>query len=180
MLRKSKQDLQRLFSFYSDNIMYEKKIWSSWWQFEKKNLIQVTSKKVKACLDKPNNSCYNVFLWRSALLLQIAPVHKLYWGERSVTVHSTDLHCLPLSLCLIDSSQKTDGWGGGFSRQLRGETSALKWIAIITSLHVPGTLGATKLCWQPWLESALLVLLAFCFYIRLADVDRYVDWMHKQ
>lgn len=29
-----------------------------------------------------------------------------------------------------------------------GETGALKWIAIITSLHVSGTLATTKLCRQ--------------------------------
>lgn len=110
-------------------------------------------------------TCYNTFLWRTAPLLQIAPLHKLYRDEWSFPVHPTDPHCLLLSLRLIGSSQKKDG-GEAVSPAER-ETSALKWIAIITFLHVAGTLGTTKLCWQPRPQRLLLVMLSFWFQISL-------------
>lgn len=49
----------------------------------------------------------------------IAAVHKLYRDKLSFRVHLTDPHCLLLSLCPIDSSQKTDG--GRLSHQPRGK-----------------------------------------------------------
>lgn len=92
----------------------------------KKNLIILSWKakldqnhKKKTCLDRPNDLCYNMFLWRTTLL-QIAPVHKLHWDEWRFWVHPTDPHCLLLSLCLIDWSQKTDG-AKGLSPRLRGK-----------------------------------------------------------
>lgn len=145
----------RIYNYLLMYVRYAANIWSTFWQATKTH-------------DRPNNLCYNVFLWRTAPLLQIAPLHKPYWDEWSLRVHPTDPRCLLLSLRLIGSSQKTDG--GEAVLPAERETSALKWIAIITFLHVPGTLGTAKLCWQPRPQRLLLVLLSFWFQFSLVSM----------